>query len=76
MKLNHPVLPNGAALVAKPPTGMRPGFTVMNPGGQAVADLPGSGPSTPPSKTSPVITGMRDPPVTVIEPGGALKEVR
>ena len=68
MKLNHTVLPNGAAMVAKPPTGMRPGFTVMNLGGQAAI--------APVAKTSPVITEMRDPPVTVIAPGGAVKEVR
>lgn len=73
MKLNHTPLANGAALVAKPPTGMRPGFTVMNLGGQAVADRAGSGTSTALPKPSPVITEMRDPPVTVIGPGGALK---
>ena len=76
MKLNHTVLPNGAALVAKPPTGMRPGFTVLNLGGQAVADRDSSRPSTALPKQSPVITEMRDPPVTVIGPGGAVKEVR
>lgn len=76
MKLNHTVLPNGAALVAKPPTGMRPGFTVMNLGGQATTERAWSGPSTPPSKQSPVITEMHNPSVTVIEPGDARKEVR
>ena len=68
MKLNHTVLPNGAAMVARPPTGMRPGFTVMNLGGQAAI--------APVAKTSPVITEMRDPPVTVIRPGGQVKEAR
>ncbi len=68
MKLNHTLLPNGAAMVAKPPTGMRPGFTVMNLGGQpAIAPV---------AKTSPVITEMRDPPVTVIRPGGQVKDAR
>ena len=76
MKLNHTVLPNGAALVAKPPTGMRPGFTVLNLGGQAVADRDSSRPSTALPKQSPVITEMRDPPVTVIGPGGAVKDLR
>ena len=75
MKLNHTVLPNGAAMVAKPPTGMRPGFTVMNLGGQA-NDRANLQPSTPPLKQSPVITEMRDPPVTVIGPGGAVRDVR
>ena len=76
MKLNHTVLPNGAALVAKPPTGMRPGFTVMNLGGQAVADRDSSRPSTALPKQSPVITEMRDPPVTVIRRDGQAKEAR
>ena len=64
MKLNHTVLPNGAALVAKPPTGMRPGFTVMNLGGQAVI--------APAVKSSPVITEMREPPITIIEERGRI----
>ena len=68
MKLNHTVLPNGAAMVAKPPTGMRPGFTVMNIGGQAAV--------APAAKTSPVITEMRDPPVTVIGRDGLVKPAR
>ena len=76
MKLNHTVLPNGAALVAKPPTGMRPGFTVMNMDGQATNDRAGPRPPTPPLKQSPVIAEMRNPPVTVIGPGGAVKDVR
>ena len=76
MKLNHTVLPNGAALVAKPPTGMRPGFTVMNMDGQATNDRASPRPPTPPLKQSPVITEMRNPPVTVIGPGGAVKDVR
>ena len=64
MKLNHTVLPNGAALVVKPPTGMRPGFTVMNLGGQeAIA---------PAVKSSPVITELRDPPITIIEERGRI----
>ena len=62
MKLNHTVLPNGAALVAKPPTGMRPGFTVMNLDGQAAI--------SPAVKSSPVITELRDPPITIIEKRG------
>ena len=62
MKLNHTILPNGAALVAKPPTGMRPGFTVMNLGSQAAI--------APVVKSSPVITEMRDPPVTIIQQPG------
>lgn len=67
MKLSHRVLPNGAALVAQPPAGMRPGFTVMSLDGR----VPGI--ATSPvvleasSKRSPVITEMRDPPVTVIQ---------
>ena len=76
MKLNHTVLPNGAALVAKPPTGMRPGFTVLNLGGQAVADRDSSRPSTALPKQSPVITEMRDPPVPVIRRDGQTKEAR
>ena len=62
MKLNHTILPNGAALVAKPPTGMRPGFTVMSLGGQAAI--------APVVKSSPVITEMREPPVTIIKQPG------
>jgi len=62
MKLNHTVLPNGAAMVAKPPTGMRPGFTVMNLTGQAAI--------APAEKSSPVITELRDPQVTIIEQQG------
>ena len=76
MKLNHTLLPNGAAMVAKPPTGMRPGFTVMNLDGQAVADRASSGASASLPKQSPVITEMRDPPVTGIRPGGLVKEPR
>jgi hypothetical protein len=76
MKLSHSVLPNGAALVAKPPAGMRPGFTVMNLGGQAPSDRAVSRPSAASSKQSPVITEMRDPPVTVIERDGVIREVR
>lgn len=68
MKLSHTVLPNGAALVAKPPTGMRPGFTVMNLGGQMA--------TAPVAKSSPVITEMRDPPVPVIRRDGQVKGVR
>ena len=64
MKLNHTVLPNGAALVVKPPTGMRPGFTVMNLGGQAAI--------APDAKSSPVITEMREPPITIIEKRGRI----
>jgi hypothetical protein len=75
MKLSHSVLPNGAALVAKPPAGMRPGFTVMNLGGSPSADR-SARPSVAAPKQGPVITEMRDPPVTVIERDGAIKEVR
>ena len=64
MKLNHTVLPNGAALVAKPPTGMRPGFTVMNLGGQATI--------APDAKSSPVIIEMREPAITIIEKRGRI----
>jgi hypothetical protein len=76
MKLSHSMLPNGAALVAKPPAGMRPGFTVMNLGGRTTTDRAGARPSGSPSKQGPVITEMRDPPITVIERDGAVKEVR
>jgi hypothetical protein len=75
LKLSHTVLPNGAAMVAKPPTGMRPGFTVMNLGGQG-ATAPVPVPSATSAKKSPVITEMRDPPVTVIQRDGLIKEVR
>ena len=64
MKLNHTLLPNGAAMVAKPPTGMRPGFTVMNLGGQTAV--------APEIKSSPVITELRDPPITIIEKRGRI----
>lgn len=76
MKLNRTPLPNGAALVAKPPTGMRPGFPVMNLDGQAVANRHSPGPLTSLPKQSRITTEMRDPPVTVIGPGGAVKVVR
>lgn len=65
MKLNHTMLPNGAAMVAKPPTGMRPGFTVMNLGSPATV--------APAAKGSPVITEMRNPPVPVIQREGLVK---
>jgi hypothetical protein len=74
LKLNHTVLPNGAAMVPKPPTSMRPGFTVMNLGGQGAA--PAAASLASPAKGSPVITEMRDPPVTLIQRDGAVKEVR
>ena len=64
MKLNHTLLPNGAAMVAKPPVGMRPGFTVMNLGGQAAI--------SPAVKGSPEITELRDPPITIIEQRGRI----
>lgn len=71
MKLTHSVLPNGAALVAKPPVGMRPGFTVMNLSGPG-ATAPVPAPSAAAAKKSPVITEMRDPPVTIIEERGRI----
>ena len=76
MKANHTLLPNGAVMIARPPTGMRPGFTVLNMGGQAALDRTGSLPAVLSSKQRPVITEMRDPPVTVIGPDGSVKEVR
>ena len=76
MKLSHSVLPNGAALVAKPPPGMRPGFTVMNLGGQASTDRAGPTPSAASPKQSPVITELRDPPAVVIRRDGSVTEAR
>jgi hypothetical protein len=76
MKLTHSVLPNGAALVAKPPAGMRPGFTVMNLNGQASVDSNVSRPASATSKPGSVITEMRDPPVPVIERDQSVREVR
>ena len=76
MKLAHTVLPNGAALVPKPPTGMKSGFSVMNLGGGPTA-APTGKPSAARSKTGAVITEMRDPPVTIIEQGGrVVREIR
>ncbi|MCY7370341.1 MAG: hypothetical protein LH479_05600 [Polaromonas sp.] len=63
MKLEHTVLPGGAALVRKPPANMRPGFNVINLGG---TDSPGRSANAAP-KPGPVITEMRDPPMTVIQ---------
>ena len=51
MKLAHTVLPNGTAMVAKPPSGMRPGFTVMNLDGKR----------TKAASSGTVITEMRKP---------------
>lgn len=76
MRLSHSVLPNGAALVAKPPAGMRPGFTVINLDGQAPADRAVPRPSASSSTQSPVIIEPRNPPVTVIQRDGSVKEVR
>ena len=76
MKLAHTVLPNGAAMVPKPPTGMKSGVTVMNLGGRPTGVRMGT-PVVSPSKTGPVITEMRDPPVTIIEQGGrVIREIR
>ena len=71
LKLPHRVLPNGAALVAKPPVGMRPGFTVLNLNGQANTGRAVSQPAGLPSRQSPVITEMRDPSSKFIERDGA-----
>ena len=78
LKLAHRILPNGTAMVDKPPTGMRPGFTVMNLGGRAATATPTMPPQTSEalSKRSPVITEMRNPPMTVIEREGSVTEVR
>ena len=72
MKLEHTVLPNGAAVVRKPPANMRPGFTVINQAGVASADTPRRGIGAAPG-SGPVITEMRNPPMTVIQdaPGRA-----
>lgn len=76
LKLAHTVLPNGAALVAKPPKGMRSGFNVMHLGGGPTGVHTGT-PMVSPSKTAPIITEMRDPPVTIIEQGGrVVREIR
>ena len=71
MKLEHTVLPSGAAVVRKPPANMRPGFTVLNLGGAASSELPARATTAPGS--GPVITEMRNPPMTVIQdaPGRA-----
>lgn len=66
MKLEHTVLPSGAAVVRKPPANMRPGFTVLNLGGAASADTPGRSAAMAPG-SGPVITEMRNPPMTVIQ---------
>jgi hypothetical protein len=79
LKLSHRMLPNGTAMVAHPPPSLRPGFTVMNLGGAA------GNRSAPPgapadkgaaAKSSPVITEMRNPPITVIQGEGPATEVR
>jgi hypothetical protein len=72
MKLSHSVLPNGAALVAKPPAGMRPGFTVLNLGGPVATAPVAPRPLASSAKSSPVITEMRDPPITIIEERGRI----
>lgn len=64
MKLEHTVLPSGAAVVRKPPANMRPGFTVMNLGGGTGSAAPGIGVER---SSGPVITEMRNPPMTVIQ---------
>ena len=66
MKLQHTVLPSGAAVVRKPPANMRPGFTVMSLGGTGSGESAGRSTSAGP-RSGPVITEMRDPPMTVIQ---------
>ena len=74
MKLAHTVLPNGSVVVSKPPANMKPGFTVMNLGGR---DTPASAIQAAPAKRGPVITEMKNPPVTVIQKDGStVTEVR
>ncbi len=71
MKVAHTVLPNGSVVVAKPPANMKPGFTVMNLGGRSSANTStGSRTSPAPVKSSPVITEMNNPPITVIQKDG------
>lgn len=78
LKLTHRILPNGTAMVDKPPTGMRPGFTVMNLGSRAATATPGTLPQTSEasSKRGPSMTEMRNPPMTVIEHEKSATEVR
>jgi hypothetical protein len=73
MKLAHTVLPNGTAMVPKPPKGMRSGFTVMNLGGGGTTEGRTDKPLAARSKSGPVITEMRDPPVTIIEQDGRVQ---
>ena len=67
MKVEHTVLPSGAALVRKPPPDMRPGFTVLNLSGTPASASAGRNSGATP--TGQVITEMRDPPITVIQDG-------
>jgi hypothetical protein len=71
LKLEHTVLPSGAAVVRKPPANMRPGFSVINLG-VVPKDSPDDGGAAA-LNSGPVITEMRDPPMTVIQdvPGRA-----
>ena len=73
MKLAHTVLPNGTAMVPKPPKSMRAGFTVMNLGGGGSSEARTGKPLAARPKTGPVITEMRDPPVTIIEQDGRVE---
>jgi hypothetical protein len=68
MKLAHTVLPNGSVVVSKPPANMKPGFTVMNLG---VQGTPSSAIQAAPARRGPVITEMKNPPVTVIQKDGS-----
>jgi len=72
LKLGHTVLPNGAALVAAPPAGMRPGFTVMNLGGPLATAPVAPRPLASSGKSSPVITELRDPPRTFTDDRGRI----
>jgi hypothetical protein len=77
MKLPHKELQGGVVVVDKPPANMKPGFTVMSLGGRpaATADTgraanAGIQPAPKASK-GPVITEMRNPPLTVIQKDGS-----
>ena len=74
MKVEHTVLPSGAALVRKPPPNMRPGFTVLNLGGMPASDSAGRNSGA--TQKGPVITEMRDPPMTVIQDGAGRPPMR
>lgn len=63
LKLPHTILPTGAVLVSQPPENMRPGVSVASSTALPAVIVPAR------SRSTVVITEMRDPPMTVVQMG-------